>query len=90
MVNFVDGVIGKCVFICIIKDKFYDFVVIEIVGFFFSKCDVVLRREDKKKISVKVYKESLECINFVYKIGVEINLIKGRIFSFEFYNKVLF
>lgn len=90
MVNFVEGVIGKCVFICIIMDKFYDFVVIEIMGFFFSKCDVVLRREDEKEISVKVYNESLGCINFVYKIGVKINVIKGRIFSFEYYNKVLF
>lgn len=88
MDNCIDRDIGICVFI--IRDSFCDFVVIEINEFFLSKCDVVLRREDNKEISVKVYNESLVIINFVYKIGVIINVIKGRIISFEYYNKVLF
>lgn len=88
-VNPVDGAIGKCVFTCTTKDKFYDFAAIEIVGSLSSKCDVALRREDTKKISAKVYKESLECINFVHKIGAETNLTKGRILSPEYYNKAL-
>lgn len=60
MYNFNDGDInvGICVFI--IRDSFCDFVVIEINEFFLNNCEVFLRREDEKKISVKVYDESLE------------------------------
>lgn len=88
-VNPVEGSIGKCVFTCTTKEQFYDFAAIEIVGSLSSKCDVALRREDKKKISAKVYNESLECINFVHKIGAETNVTKGRILSSEYYNKAL-
>lgn len=60
MYNFIDGdiYVGICVFI--IRDSFCDFVVVEIDEFFLNNCEVFLRREDEKKISVKVYDESLE------------------------------
>lgn len=58
MDNCIDRDIGFCVFI--IRDSFCDFVVIEINEFFLKNCEVLLRREDIKKISVRVFGESLE------------------------------
>lgn len=50
---------------------------------------MIFRRDDKKKKNVKVYIESLENFGVVYKIGVEIDVIDGVIYSFEFYNVFL-
>lgn len=79
--------IGVCVFI--IRDRGCDFVVIEIKEFYLDLCDVVFRRDDKKKINVNVYFDSLENVNIVYKIGVIMDVINGIIVSFEFYFKVI-
>lgn len=51
------GEIGFCIFI--IRDKGCDFVVIEINESFLRFCDVVFRREDKKKINVNVFFDNL-------------------------------
>lgn len=75
-----------CVFI--IRDKFCDFVVIEIKEFFLDKCDIVFRRDDKKRVNVKFYIENLSNFGFVYKIGVVIDVIKGYIFRSEYYDKL--
>lgn len=53
-----------------------------------DKCDVCVIREDRKKINVWVYVESIGNIGFVYKIGVIIDVMKGSIFSFEWYEWV--
>lgn len=82
-----DKDIGTCVFTK--KDISCDFAAIEIKESFSSKCDVALRREDNKEISAKLYKESLEPITFVHKIGATTNVTKGRILSHEYYNKAL-
>lgn len=49
--------IGVCMFI--IRDKGCDFVVIEIKEFYLDFCDVVFRRDDKRKINVNVFFNSL-------------------------------
>lgn len=54
---------------------------------FVDKCDLVFRKIMRKRINVWVYDEYLENIGVVYKIGVIINLIKGYIFSLEYYDK---
>lgn len=50
---------------------------------------MVFRREDGKKIIVKVYIESLKNVCFVYKIGVEMGVMNGRVVSDEYYNKII-
>lgn len=76
---------GICVFI--IMKKVCDFVVIELNGFFLEGCDVIIRRDDNKKVNVKLYIIKLYNVGLVYKIGVVINLISGCIISLEYYDK---
>lgn len=82
-----DKDVGTCVFTK--KDSSCDFAAIEMNESFANKCDKAFRREDNKKISAKVYNESLEHITFVHKIGATTNVTKGRIISSEYYDKTL-
>lgn len=73
-----------------IRENLCDFVVIKIVDFFVDECDVVIRRDDKKRVNVKLYIESLENYGIVFKRGVIIGVIKGFIISLEFYDKLYY
>lgn len=77
--------VGTCVFTT--RDSFCDFAAIEINESFSNKCEVPLSREDKKKISAKVYDKSLEQISIVHKIGATTNITKGSICCSEYYDK---
>lgn len=87
MFNSTDGDIhvGTCVFTT--RDSFCDFAAIEINESFSDKCEVPLRREDKKKTNAKVFDENLEQISIVHKIGATTNITKGSICCSEYYDK---
>lgn len=59
--------IGTCVFTT--TDKSCDFAAIEIKESFLDKCDIVFRRDDKKRVNAKLYTENLSNLGLVYKIG---------------------
>lgn len=48
---------------------------------------MIVRRDDDKKVNVKVYKKNLCNVGLVYKIGVVMNVISGCIISWEYYDK---
>lgn len=71
----------------IIREKVCDFVVIELMDFFLDGCDVIVRRDDKKKVNVYLYIKNLYDVGLVYKIGVMMDVISGCIISYEYYDK---
>lgn len=79
--------IGICVFI--IREKVCDFVVIELLDFFLDVCDVIVWREDKRKVNVKLCIGNLYNVGLVYKIGVRMDVISRCIMSLEYYDKEL-
>lgn len=88
---FIDGLqglteIGACVFTT--RDNSCDFAAIEISDSFAEKCDVAIRRDDKKRVNARLYTESLENHGIVFKIGATTEVTKGFIISSEFYDKL--
>lgn len=77
--------IGACVFTT--RAKSCDFAAIEITDSFADKCDVAFRRDDRKRVNAKLWRESLENHGLVFKIGAATNVTKGYIISPEFYDK---
>lgn len=78
--------IGTCVFTT--RDKSCDFAAIEIKESFLDKCDIVFRRDDKKRVNAKLYTENLSNLGLVYKIGAATDVTKGHILSSEYYDKL--
>lgn len=78
--------IGACVFTT--TDKSCDFAAIEIADAFVDRCDVAIRRDDKKRVNARLYTESLANHGLVFKIGATTNVTKGYIISSEFYDKL--
>lgn len=78
--------IGACVFTT--RKKSCDFAAIEIADSFADKCDVAIRRDDKKRVNARLYTESLENHGIVFKIGATTDVTKGFIISSEFYDKL--
>lgn len=78
--------IGTCVFTT--RDKSCDFAAIEIKESFLDKCDIVFRRDDKKRVNAKLYTENLSNLGLVYKIGAATDVTKGHIICSEYYDKL--
>lgn len=74
--------IGACVFTT--RDKGYDCVAIEIKECYSKSCDVVLRRDDKKKMNANVYSNSLQNENIVHEKGATRDVTNGIIVSSKF------
>lgn len=88
---FIDGLkglteIGACVFTT--RDNSCDFAAIKISDSFADKCDVAIRRDDKKRVNARLYTESFENHGIVFKIGATTDVTKGFILSSEFYDKL--
>lgn len=77
--------IGTCVFTT--KEKACDFAAIELKESFSDKCDVSVRRDDKKKVKANIYTENLQNFGLVHKIGAATNVTDGRIMCSEYYDK---
>lgn len=74
--------IGACVFTT--RDKGCDCVAIEIKECYSKSCDVVLRRDDKKKMNANVYSNSLQNENIVHEKGATRDVTNGIIVSSKF------
>lgn len=79
--------IGFCVYTT--REKSCDFAAIEINDAFVSKCDIALRRDDKKKTNAKVNTKELKNVGIVHKIGKATDVTTGMILSPEYYDKVM-
>lgn len=79
------GEIGTCVFTT--TEKSCDFAAIEIMDSFSDNCDLIFRREDKKKTNARIYTESIHA-RFVHKIGATTKVTTGIICSPEWYKKI--
>lgn len=77
--------IGTCVFTT--REKACDFAAIELKDSYIDKCDVSVRRDDKKKVKANIYTETLHNVGLVHKIGAATNVTSGRIMSSEYYDK---
>lgn len=79
--------IGSCLFTT--RDQSCDFAAIEIEQSFSDKCDVYVKRDDKKKTNAQVYTGNIENIGLVHKIGATTDITKGNILSPEWHERVL-
>lgn len=77
--------IGFCVYTT--REKSCDFAAIEINDAFVSKCDIALRRDDKKKTNAKVNTKQLKNVGIVHKIGKATDVTTGMVLSPEYYDK---
>lgn len=76
--------IGACIFTT--KENSCDFAAIEIADSFADECDMAIIRDDKKRVNARLYSESLEYYDIVFKIGATTDVTKGFIISPEFYH----
>lgn len=79
--------IGSCLFTT--RDQSCDFAAIEIEQSFSDKCDVYVKRDDRKKTNAQVYAGNIENIGLVHKIGATTDITKGNILSPEWHDRVL-
>ncbi|XP_022303281.2 uncharacterized protein LOC111110908 [Crassostrea virginica] len=77
--------IGKCLF----KIEERDFAAIEIDETVSKDCDIIFRRDDKKKTNAHVYDGDNAKLGVLHKRGAKTGLTKGYICSEEFYVKHL-
>lgn len=77
---------GTCVFTT--REKSCDFAAIEVKESYLNKCDIVFRRDDKKRVNAKLYTENLNSLGLVYKIGATTDVTNGYILSIEYYDKL--
>lgn len=79
--------IGSCLFTT--REQSCDFAAIEIEQSFADKCDVYVKREDRKKTNARVYSGNIGNIGLVHKIGATTDVTKGSILSPEWHERVL-
>lgn len=80
-------IIGSCLFTT--REQSCDFAAIEIEQSFSDKCDVYVKRDDRKKTNAQVYAGNIENIGLVHKIGATTDVTKGNILSPEWHERVL-
>ena len=79
--------IGKCVFTT--REKSCDFAAIEINKSASVDCDVCFRGYDDTRTNARVYKDRIDNLSIVHKVGAESAKTKGSILSPEYYDNNL-
>lgn len=78
--------IGSCLFTT--SEQSCDFAAIEIEQSFSDKCDIYVKRDDRKKSNARIYAGNIGEIGLVHKIGATTDVTKGCILSPEWHEKV--
>lgn len=77
--------IGVCVFTT--RNKWCDFAAVEIKECYSNCCDVAFVKDNKKKLNVNLYSNSLQTGDSVHKRRATTDVTNGRIVRLEFYLK---